>query len=476
MATEMLIAGSPPQGQEEIPVLSPFSGEQIGAVRAATDADVDRAIESAALGARTAAALTAHNRAVLLERAADLCDASIERLAALVVSEQGKTISEARREAGRIGPLLRLCAGEARRLHGETLPLDGSADGAGRLGMTLRIPCGVVVAITPFNYPLLLVAHKVGPALAAGNAVILKPSTLTPLSALALCRLLLEAGFAQETVQCVTGSGSAVGAMLCSDDRVRVVTFTGSVSVGQAIARAAGAKRTLLELGANCPVVVLPDADLAAAAATIASGGTANAGQVCISVQRVIAHSAIYDEFLDALTAEVRQISVGDPMSEQTRMGPMITPAEASRVDATIREAVSRGARVLTGGERDKSLYDATVVADVPTESRLFTDELFGPAVGVTRCSNVDEAIELCNRTSYGLAAGVFTRDVHAAIRFAREVEAGNVHINWSPLWRVDAMPYGGLKLSGLGKEGPRYAVEEMSESKTVVFHPPAGR
>lgn len=466
-----LSAGASPGGAG-LEVLNPFSGGAIAEIRSVSKENVEDVLDAATAGSRLMRSLSAHERAVLLESAADKCDENREYLADLVVAEQGKTITEARGEAGRLGGLLRYCAGEARRIEGEVLPIDGSPGGEGRLGFTLRQPAGVVVAITPFNYPLLLVAHKVGPALAGGNAVIVKPSSYTPLSAFAFLALLLDAGFPEGSVQCIAGAGSTVGAGICADDRVRVISFTGSASVGVGITRVAGVKRLLLELGANCPVVVLPDADLDLAAANTAKAATVNAGQVCISAQRVLVDRGSYSAFLDGLVDRFSEITTGNPTNESTVMGPMISRGEASRVHGVIKDAASQGARILIGGDVDGAVHQPTVVADVPHDTSLFNDELFGPAVAVTPVDTVDEAIALCNQTAYGLGAGVFTRDINAALRFAREVEAGNVHVNWGPLWRVDPMPYGGLKGSGIGKEGPKYALEEMTESKTVVIHP----
>ncbi|MCE2526157.1 MAG: aldehyde dehydrogenase family protein [Actinomycetia bacterium] len=453
-------------------VVNPYNGEMIGEVASVTEQNIDNTLAASVSATRPMKALSAHQRADLLERAALKCDEATEYLARLVVAEQGKTITEARGEAGRLGALLRYCAGEARRIEGTVLPLDGSPGGEGRLGFTLRQPAGVVAAITPFNYPLLLVAHKVGPALAAGNPVVVKPASYTPLSALAFMSLLLDVGFPEGAIGCITGPGGAVGARLCADDRVRVVSFTGSAAVGKSITEKAGVKRLLLELGANCPVVVLPDADLDLAAFATAKAATVNAGQVCISAQRVLVDRESYSVFLDALAGQFSAIRAGDPTDESTHMGPMISSGEADRVRRVIADAETRGAVVVVGGEVNGALHQATVVADVPRETTLFSEELFGPAVGVVPVDSAAEAIELCNQTSYGLGAGVFTRDIDNALRFAREVDAGNVHINWGPLWRVDPMPYGGLKGSGIGKEGPKYAIEEMTESKTVVIHP----
>jgi acyl-CoA reductase-like NAD-dependent aldehyde dehydrogenase len=472
---QMLIAGEPASGDgSRIAVRDPFQREVVATVPAATAADVERALSAAEAGAHAMARASAGQRATILERVAELVEREAEELATTIVHEQGKTLGEARREVGRVPDLLRLCAGEARRLGGETVPLDQGADGIGRLGLTLRVPVGVVVAITPFNYPLLLVAHKLGPAFAAGNAVILKPASATPLSGLRLAQLFLAAGAHPGAMQCLTGSGGVVGMSLCADERVRAITFTGSEAAGRALVAAAGVKRFLLELGANCPLVVAADADLAQAVEATAVGGYSNAGQACISAQRVLVEEPVYGDFVAALAERVGRITAGDPMTPDVTMGPLISEDEAKRVADVIAQAAGDGGRLVTGGERAGALYAPTVVADVTPRTRLFREELFGPAVGVTPVADLDEALALANRSEYGLGAGIFTTNVHAALRFAREMDAGVVQINWSPLWRADSMPYGGLKRSGIGKEGPRWAVEELTESKTVVFHPPS--
>lgn len=471
---EMLIAGEATPGRgARVAIRDPFRDDVVATVPEASPEELEQALWAAAHGARHMAGVSGGERASILERVAELVAQEAEELATTIVREQGKTLGEAHREVARVPELLRLCAGEARRLGGETVPLDQGPDGIGRLGLTLRVPVGVVVAITPFNYPLLLVAHKLGPAFAAGNAVILKPATATPLSGLRLAALFAEAGAHPGAMQCVTGSGSRVGMPLCADERVRAITFTGSEPAGRAIAAGAGVKRLLLELGANCPLIVAADADLEQAAEATAIGGYANAGQACISAQRILVERAAYGEFLDALSARVGRICAGDPMSSEATMGPLISAEEAQRVADVVEQATGAGARVVRGGERDGALHAPTIVADVAPESRLFREELFGPAVGVTPVADLDEALMLANRSEYGLGAGIFTTNVHAALRFVREIEAGVIQINWSPLWRADSMPYGGLKRSGIGKEGPRWAVEELTELKTVVFHPP---
>jgi glyceraldehyde-3-phosphate dehydrogenase (NADP+) len=339
------------------------------------------------------------------------------------------------------------------------------------VGFTLRQPCGVVVAITPFNYPALLVLHKVAPALAAGNSVVLKPARTTPLTALALAECLVDAGLPEGVLSVLTGPGGELGDALVTDPRVRKISFTGSTATGERITRIAGVKKLSLELGASCPVIVLPDADVELAATAVAAGGYVNAGQVCISVQRVIAHPAVSGDFLDALVPKVEAIQTGDPSSPETAMGSLITTAEAERVERSIADAAAAGADLLTGGQRDGSIVAPTVLAGVDPASPISQEELFGPAVAVSTAADWAEAIEQANGTRYGLGAGIFTSDVAGAVRAIREIDAGSIHINWTPLWRADLMPYGGLKGSGIGKEGPRSAVAEMTDVKTIVLH-----
>jgi acyl-CoA reductase-like NAD-dependent aldehyde dehydrogenase len=467
---KMFVAGEW-RGAETEPIQQPYSGELVDYVPAATADDVENALSAAAAGAQAMATLTAWERSTILNRAADLLDAREEDFARTISLEEGKPLAEARVEVDRCPELLRLCAFEGSQLRGETLPLDAASNGAGKFGLTLRVPCGVVVAITPFNYPLLLVVHKLGPALAGGNAVILKPAGRTPLVALKLMEVLLEAGIPELGIQCITGSGQTIGPWLCRDARVRKISFTGSADAGEAITSVAGIKRISLELGSNSPLVVLADADVEQVAAATAVGGYTNAGQACISTQRVLVDRRVYGDLVDALTPKVEAIATGDPLQEDTQLSALITEEEAQRVSAWVEEAVAEGARVVTGGVRDGAVYAATVVADVKPRMRISRSELFGPAVALSPVGGIEEALALANDSDYGLSAGIYTRDVDAALAFARRAEAGNVHINGTPTWRADLMPYGGLKRSGIGKEGARYAVEEMTEQKTIVVH-----
>jgi acyl-CoA reductase-like NAD-dependent aldehyde dehydrogenase len=467
----MYVAGQWVDTAKYIDVLNPYDGTVVDTVPCADVGDVEKALDSAARGARTMAKLPGYDRYRILKKTAELIEARSEEFARTITLEEGKSLAESRFEVSRAVQTLTLSGEEGKRVHGETVPFDGAPGGAGKLGFTLRVPCGVVVAISPFNFPLNLVCHKVGPALAAGNAVVIKPATDTPLSALKLTEILLEAGLPAEGVTCLTGRGGEVGDALCRDRRVRKITFTGSRDVGERICRMAGIKKVTMELGSNAPVIVMPDADLDKVAAAVAATGYTNAGQVCISTQRVLTSGKVYGDFLDALKPKVEALATGNPLDASTKVGPMIRERDAIRVEEWVHEAVGSGARVVTGGDRQGTIYSPTVIADVKPDMRIFCDELFGPAVAVTRFDTIDEAITLANDTIYGLAAGIFTENLEWAMRFAREVEAGNLMINWGPQWRADLMPYGGLKDSGFGKEGPRYAIEEMTELKLVCFH-----
>ncbi len=465
------IAGQWIDKPKKIEVFNPFDNSVIDTVPRADAADVEKAMAFAERGAKIMAKLTAYERWRILRKAADLMAARNEELGNTISSEEGKIIGEGRGEANRAVETIMGSAEEAKRLHGETVPLDGDPTGKNKLGFTLRVPCGVVAAIAPFNFPLNLVCHKVGPALAAGNSVIIKPASDTPLSAIKLTEILLEAGLPPEGVQCITGSGGEIGDAIVKDKRVRKITFTGSREIGERICQLAGIKKVTMELGSNCPLIIMPDADLDRVATAVSMTGYANAGQVCISTQRVLTAKKVYGDFLDALKPKVEALTTGNQLETSTKVGPMVKESEAARVDEWVNEAVAGGARLVAGGGRRGALYMPAVVADVKPEMRISCDELFGPAVAVAPFESIDDAIASANDSVYGLAAGIFTEKIEWAMKFAREAEAGSLHVNWGPQWRVDLMPYGGLKDSGIGKEGPKYAVEEMTELKMIVFH-----
>lgn len=468
---KIFLAGNWVDKPKKMEVHNPFDNSVIDTVPKADAGDLEKALAFAERGAKVMAKLTGYERWKMLRKAADIMAARNEDLGRTISQEEGKIIAEGRGEANRAVETMMGSAEEAKRLHGETVPLDADPTGAHKFGFTLRVPCGVVAAIAPFNFPLNLVSHKVGPALAAGNSVILKPASDTPLSALKLTEILLESGLPPEGIQCITGSGGEIGDALVADRRVRKVTFTGSREIGDRICHMAGIKKVTMELGSNSPLIIMPDADLNKAATAIALTGYGNAGQTCISTQRVLTGKKVYSDFLSALKPKVEALTTGNQLDEKSKVGPMVKESEAVRVENWINEAVAGGARLVAGGGRRGAICMPAVVADVHPDMRISRDELFGPAVGVTPFDTIEEAIALANDSVYGLSAGIFTENVEWAMKFAREAEAGNLHINWGTQWRVDLMPYGGLKDSGFGKEGPRYAVNEMTELKMVVFH-----
>lgn len=468
---KMFLAGAWQDKADKIDVINPYDGSTIDTVPKGDAGDVDRALATLVEGAAAMREMPAYDRAQILRKTADLMRRRQEELGRTISSEEGKILAEGRLEASRACEVIDLSAEEARRIYGEVIPLDAAPGAAGRLGFTLRIPCGIVASITPFNFPLNLVCHKVGPAIAGGNAVLLKPAGDTPLSALKLTEILLEAGLPEKAIACVTGPGSELGKAICGDDRVRKISFTGSFEVGDQICRTAGMKKVTMELGSNSPVIIMDDADLEKAATAVASAGYANAGQVCISAQRILTSSRVRADFLDCLKPKVEALTVGDQLKEETKVGPLVRESDVTRVAEWIDEAIAAGAKLVTGGERQGSLYQPTILDEVDPDMRISRDELFGPAVALTYFDDVDDAIRLANDTSFGLSAGIFTQDIDRAMKFARHVDAGNLHINWGSQWRADLMPYGGLKHSGMGKEGPKYAIQEMTEEKMVVVH-----
>lgn len=453
-------------------VRSPYSGDALQEIVLASPRDTDAALESAVSGAALWRATPAHQRTAVLLKAASIADERIESLAHTISSEMGKSIREARGEATRAGEIIRLSAFEGSQRYGESLPLDANlGTGFDKIGFTLPQPVGVVVAITPFNYPSLLVLHKVGPALAAGNSVILKPALSAPLTAIALAQCFLDAGLPPGVLNVLNGSGSEIGTRLVADPRVNKISFTGSTRVGELITQIAGIKKLSLELGASSPVIVTRHADLEQAAHSISLGGYVNAGQVCIAAQRIIVEESIREDFLSVLIPKVEAITIGDPLAEDTMVGTLVTESEAIRVESAIQRVVADGARLLTGGERSGTLMTPAIVDGVRGDHEFAQEELFGPAVSITSARDFDHALELANSTQYGLGSGVFTQDHDESLRAMREIDSGVIHINWTPLWRADLMPYGGMKSSGIGKEGVRTTVSEMTEWKTVIMH-----
>lgn len=469
---KMLVGGEWVDRPEKIEVLYPYTGEVIGRVPRGTEEDVLTAVERAREGFRKMSSLTAYERYSLLMKAAELLRNRSEEFAKTLVLEVGKTIREARAEVARAIQTLVFSAEEAKRIGGETFPVDAHPNGAGKVGFYVRVPVGLVSAITPFNFPLNLSMHKLAPALACGNAVILKPSERTPLTPLMFAELLLEAGLPPEALSVIPGYGD-VGRAMTTHPAVRVVSFTGSKKVGELITRQAGIKKVVLELGSNSAVVLHRDGSVERAVEKTVLGGYAIAGQVCISVQRVFVHEEVFPEFIQKLREKVRTLRVGDPMEEETDVGPMISTEDVSRIRDWIEEAVQEGAKLETGGvacAEKGALFEPTVVSLVPPQTKLFREEAFAPVVVVNPYREVEEAIEMINSSEYGLQLGVFTENLKVAWEFIQKAEVGGVLVNEGPTFRVDHQPYGGFKNSGIGREGPKFAVEDYTEVKTVIF------
>jgi acyl-CoA reductase-like NAD-dependent aldehyde dehydrogenase len=449
-------------------VRSPYDGSLVGRVARGGREETLRAIEAAA--SVMTEPLAAHERAAILDRTARLVEERAEEIARTISAEAGKPMKAARVEAARALSTFTMAAVEARRLAGDVVPMDASPAGAGKVALTLRVPVGVVGAISPFNFPFNLVAHKVAPALAAGCAVVLKPASQTPLSALLLAELELEAGLPPGWLNVVVGPAPEIGDVLVEDERVALITFTGSASVGWKLRERAPRKRVNLELGNATPVIVAGDTDLDDVATRLAANAFSFAGQSCISVQRIYVERSAYESFLEHFLPRVDALVVGDPSDDETDVGPLIAADERDRVLDWIAEARTQGARVLTGGDLDGELLRPTVVADAPPDAKVSCEEVFGPLCTVAPYDSLDDAIALANGTRYGLQAGIFTSDVKAALRAARELEFGGVTINEAPTFRADQMPYGGVKDSGNTREGPAYAVREMTEERLVVL------
>jgi len=469
---KMLVGGEWKDSPQKIEVVYPYTGEVIGRVPQGTEEDVLKAIESAKEGFKELSSMTAYRRYEILMKASEILKERAEEFAKTLVYEVGKTIKEARTEVQRAIQTLIFSAEEAKRINGETFPIDAHPNGAGKVGFYIRVPVGIVSAITPFNFPLNLSMHKVAPALACGNAVILKPSERTPLTPIMLAEVLLEAGLPPKALSVIPGYGDVGKAMTTHPD-VRVVSFTGSKQVGEIITRQVGIKRVVLELGSNSAIVVHKDGNLDKAVEKAVLGGYAIAGQVCISVQRVFVHEDVFEEFVDKMKERVKTLRVGDPMDENTDVGPMITQRDVLRIQEWIEEAVSKGAKLEVGGvarTEKTALFEPTVVSLVPPETKLFKEEAFAPIVVVDPYREVEEAIELVNKSEYGLQVGVFTNDIKVAWEFIKRAEVGGVLINEGPTFRVDHQPYGGFKNSGIGREGPKFAVEDYTEIKTVIF------
>jgi acyl-CoA reductase-like NAD-dependent aldehyde dehydrogenase len=467
------LAGERFSAGEAIEVRAPYDGAVVGAVPKCGETEVNRAV-AVALGAHRGGTLPAWQRAEILDTAARLLAGRRDEFARTIALEAAKPMKTARVEAERAVSTFQFAAAEARTLAGDVVPLDASSPGVGKLGFTLRLPIGVVGAISPFNFPLNLVAHKLAPAIAAGCPVVLKPASQTPLSALNLADLLIdECGLPPEWLSVVTGGGGSVGNALVDHPDVAMITFTGSPDVGWGIRARAPRKKVGLELGNNAPVIIAGEGDWETAADKIKVAGFSHAGQSCISTQRIYVHRSVAQAFTAKLVSRVESLVVGDPLSDTTDVSALITTGERERVASWVREAVDGGASVLTGGMVGADgVFVPTVLSDVKPDMKVCAREVFGPVVTVSAYDSLDEALTLANDTVYGLQAAIFTQNVGDALRAVQKLDFGGVLVNEVPTWRADQMPYGGVRDSGNTREGPHYAVREMTETRVVVLTP----
>jgi acyl-CoA reductase-like NAD-dependent aldehyde dehydrogenase len=466
----VLIGGAWRAAPASRPVCSPFDGSQVGSVGWAGAGAAAEAVASA--HAAMGAGLPAHERAGILERLSSAIAAHEDDLAHLLALEAGKPLRAGRVEVQRAALTMALSAVEARKLAGDVVPMDATAPGAGKIGFTLRFPVGVVAAITPFNFPLNLACHKLGPAIAAGCGVVLKPADKAPLAACLLADLAVEAGLPPGWLNVVVGDPGPIAAVFSEDPRVGLITFTGSSAIGWRLRAQAPRKRVTLELGNATPVVIDETSDAAAIAPRLAASAFGFSGQSCISAQRVYVHDAVADELEQELAAAATALVTGDPLDERTDIGPVISADAADRIAASIAAARDGSARLLAGGEADGQIVAPTVLAGAPEGCDLLQREVFGPVVAIQRYSDFDAALELCNATDYGLQAGVFTQRIDRALAAAAQLEFGAVLVNEIPTFRADQMPYGGVKESGNTREGPAYAVREMTEERLLLIQP----
>ena len=470
MEFKLLIDGQWVDAGPLMEVKNKYDGIGIGTVPTARKEDVDAAIDSAERAEDVMADMPAYKRAEILLKTAALLRERSDDLAKTIAAEAGKALKFARAEVERAISTFTIAAEEAKRLHGETIPLDAVPAGEGYFGFWIRRPVGVIAAISPFNFPLNLVAHKVAPALASGNTLVLKPASTTPLAAVKLCQILMEAGLPAGAINLVVGSGGTVGEWLVTDPRVDKITFTGSPDVGRHILSVAGIKKVTLELGNTSPVVVAPDADLDFVAKRCAVGAYYNSGQVCISVQRIYSEKNVYEPFSEKFVKATEAMVVGDPLDERVDVGPMIDSKELDRIEEWVTEAQTSGAKVLTGGRREGTVYYPTVLTNVQDEMKVVAEEVFAPVASIISSDDFESALKQANDTKFGLQVGVFTNDVNRVFRAVKRLNFGGVIVNDTPNFRADHMPYGGNRQSGLGREGVKFAMEDMTNIQLVAI------
>ncbi|SDL90531.1 aldehyde dehydrogenase family protein [Bacillus sp. OK048] len=470
MKKDLWIGGEYRNASSYMKLKNPFNLEVLAEIGMATSEDVLSAIHAAQQAQVGMADLPSFERAEILEKVAQFLKDDREECARLIAMEAAKPLKAARAEVDRTIMTYTFASHEARRIHGETVPMDGAPGGQGRLAFTVREPLGVIAAITPFNFPMNLVAHKVGPAIAAGNSVVLKPASQTPLSAYKIAEYFHRAGLPAGALNVVTGSGSKIGDVLVKDDRIKMITFTGSPEVGRYIRENSGLKRVTLELGSNSALIVDDGVLIHQVIPRIVTGAFAYQGQVCISIQRIFVHENIFDSFVDQFVSETQKLKTGNPLEEETDISAMITRGDVQRTQEWVEEAVNNGAQLKLGGGSEEGIFKPTILVNVPSSEKVSCEEVFAPVVHINTFRDFSEAIDQVNDSKYGLQAGIFTNDIHKALQAARKLQVGGVMINEIPTFRVDQMPYGGVKMSGMGREGIKYAVEEMTELKLISF------
>ncbi len=467
---KMYIGGKWVDKDETIDVRDPQDNSLITTVPSASKEDMLNTIKMGEEGVAIAAKMPVHERISVLNKSANYVEKYADLFANTIASEGSKTIKEARGEVTRCIETLRISAEEARRINGETIPFDQMPGSENRVGYYYQFPIGLIAAITPFNDPLNLVAHKIGPAIASGNAIIVKPATMTPLSALLLAEAFDYAGLPNKVLSVITGKGSEIGDVLVTHPAVRLVSFTGGLDTGEAIAKKAGLKKISMELGSNSPVIVLRDAQIEEAVNSTVSGAFWAVGQNCLGVQRIFIHDDVYEPFTNKFVQRTEQYKTGNKKDERTDMGPLISEREAIRVEEWVNEALEEGAELLTGGYRDGAFYAPTVLTNVSPNAKIAKEEIFGPVVILFKVTTLDEAIEYANHVNYGLQAGIFTQNIQQAFSTIGQLEVGGILVNDSSDYRIDGMPFGGVKGSGIGREGVKFSIQNMVEPKMVQF------
>ncbi|MFJ8515573.1 aldehyde dehydrogenase family protein [Lysinibacillus xylanilyticus] len=471
MRKNLFINGDWVEAAEYTELCSPYSSKVIAEIPKANVDEVEAALVAADAARKTMADMPLYKRAIILEKLASLLEARAEEAAELIALEAAKPITTAKAEVQRTIQTYKFAAEEAKRIHGETIPVDAAPGGDGRIAYTVREPLGIVAAITPFNFPMNLVAHKVGPAIASGNTVVLKPASQTPLTSYFIGELLVEAGLPKGALNIVTGAGSLIGNKLVTDNRVKKVSFTGSPAVGMGIRNQAGLKKVTLELGSNAAVIIDENVNIDKLISRVVSGAFAFQGQVCISVQRIYVHEKMYDLFVDKFVTATKELKLGDPLDPTTDVSALISPQDVKRTLSWIEEAKEQGAIIATGGESEGNILQPTVLLNVKPEQKVSCQEVFAPIVSIMKFTSIQEAFDQVNDSKYGLQAGIYTDNIHVALQATQKLHVGGVIINDIPTFRLDHLPYGGVKESGMGREGLKYAIEEMTEMKLVVIN-----